>query len=124
MKKKVFFGLFLFFYLMGCMKDNKIEEVKIFSNEMISDKFCWCIVKTSHVRVKVDPDMDSETITTLWRGTLVEIEAKCVVLEADRKNRIFWYRIKTDREKGWIQEKNLYLYLTKREAMEALKKME
>jgi len=113
----------LILVLSGCRKSEETFTIELPPTEILSAKTNWAVISSSHLRLREKPLVDATAVTTLWRGSVLEVlsrsESKLVV-----EGQIdFWYQINYDGLQGWVFGAYLELFDTKDKAEKASREL-
>ena len=90
--------------LTGCNGEEEKEplDIPLHSTPSISMETSWGLISSSHLRLRTDPSLEAEPVSTLWRGYILEILSQTPFSEEVEGMTDFWYRISYDGLQGWV----------------------
>jgi hypothetical protein len=79
----------------------------------------WGVVSAAYARVKADPSSQSEDISYLRKGTLVEVFAREYGREVIDEERGLWFGVRVDGKSGWVFSGYLQVFDRREQAQRA-----
>ncbi len=97
----------LFFLVLttgGCTgeEERKGLDIPLPSTPAITLETNWGLITSSHLRLRREPTLESDAISTLWRGYVLEILSQTPFMEEAEDMTDYWYRISYDGLQGWV----------------------
>lgn len=88
---------------LGCGSKEKEEiSVELPTTPVLSVRSTWAVITGSHLRLRDRATTESEAITTLWRGNVLEIIARDETKVRVEGKDDYWYRVAYDGLQGWV----------------------
>lgn len=100
----------------GCEKSTEAPDIVLPATSVLSVQSSWGVVKSTHLRLRDNPSLESEVVTTLWRGSLLEVLSKTDQREKIEGEEDFWYQISFEGISGWVFGAYLEIYQSKEKA--------
>lgn len=120
----VLIGAFMAVSITGCEKKQENLEIELPVTEVLSLKTEWGVITSSHLRLRNKPSVESQALTTLWRGYVLEIISRKQQKEVVDELFDYWYQIRYDGLQGWVFGAYLELYDTQTQAVTASEELE
>ena len=113
--------IFLLFVLIPVLFFSCSEELAVFDIELpatsaISVQSRWSVINSTHLRLREKPDINSNAITTLWQGYVLEVVSQNTVRETLEDKDGYWYQVKYGGLQGWVFGAYLKFFETKENA--------
>ena len=127
LRRSIFFPgvlVILTFLLQSCEKPAEEWNIDLPATSVLKVKSSWGLITSSHLRLREAPDPIARAVTTLWRGYVLEIQARDSELSEVEGRRDYWYRISYDGLQGWVFGGYLRLFDTRDQAERASRELE
>lgn len=116
----VLLTLFILSALAGsCSKEAEKREITFPSTNVLTVQTSWGVVTSTHLRLREKPSTDSNAVTTLWRGNILEILSKTNEPEEVEGEEDYWYQINYEGLNGWVFGVYLNIFRSRKMAEEA-----
>jgi hypothetical protein len=109
--------------LYTCAKPEETTSIDLPATSVLSAKSYFGIITSSHLRLRVQPDITSDAVTTLWRGYVLEILSKDNDLDTVEGQKNYWYQVNYDGLRGWVFGGYVALYESRDEAERAAREL-
>lgn len=106
----------LCFFAAGCDKKSEVPGIELPATSVLSVQSSWGVVKSTHLRLRENPSLESKVITTLWRGGVLEVLSKTDQRETIEGEEDYWYRISFEGLSGWVFGAYLEIFSSKEQA--------
>ncbi len=116
--KIIFAAVFLAAVFTGCGKETDVPEIDLPPTSVLTNQSSWGVVNSTHLRLRDGPAVESAAITTLWKGSVVEIFTKTESPEVIEREQDYWYQVNYGGLTGWVFGAYLDLFAS-RESAEA-----
>lgn len=103
----------------SCSKETENREITFPSTNVLTVQTSWGVVTSSHLRLREKPTTDSNAVTTLWRGNILEILSKTNESEKVEGEEDYWYQINYEGLNGWVFGAYLDVFRSRKMAEEA-----
>jgi hypothetical protein len=117
----IFIVLQTFFISISCAKKEIVRPIELPSTPVLSVNSRWGVVRSSHLRMRENPNTDSKAIFTLWKGYIIEILSRKNKKDTIEEETNFWYQISFNGLHGWVFGAYMDIYESKDEAEKAVK---
>ncbi len=112
--KKVLFVLMILLSF-ACSKKIEHKEIQLPYTPILSSGSSWGVVISNYVRVKEDPSDSSTMLTSLTKGSIVEVLFLSRTIELGVT--VSWYHINIEGLRGWILKDDLDVFESKEQAV-------
>lgn len=109
--------------LTGCREKEPILSIDLPPTEILSATTNWAVINSSHLRLREKPLVDAKAVTTLWRGSVLEIVSRSETKFLVDGELDFWYQINYDGLHGWVFGAYLDLFDSKEKAENASREL-
>ncbi len=95
----------VFLTLTSCSRGSRKEEFPEIRLPLTSDlvtSFSYGTPKGDYIRIRENPDQESDALEMLWRGNIFEIFTKTGDKETVDGKEDFWYMIRYEGIQGWV----------------------
>jgi hypothetical protein len=106
--------LLIILVLVSCTKPVEHKPIVLPYTPILSSGSNWGVVISNYSRVKESPSESSDMLTSLTKGTVVEVLFLSRTLENDEI--ISWYHTNIEGSKGWIMKDDLKVFELREEA--------
>lgn len=124
------FNIILYFLLttiplcfLGCSKTEDIPEIELPATSVLSIRSSWGVVTSTHLRLRSNPSVESEAVTTLWKGSVLEVLTKTDEAEIIEGENDYWYQVNFGGLTGWVFGAYLDMYSSKDNAESASREL-
>jgi len=70
----------------------------------------WAVITSSHLRLREQPVVSAQVVTTLWRGYVLEVLSKQDRREEIEGSSDYWYQVRFGGLQGWVFGSYLSFY--------------
>ncbi|MBI9102815.1 MAG: SH3 domain-containing protein [Spirochaetales bacterium] len=107
--------------LSGCPGEEEkvVLDIPLHSTPAIRLETSWAIITSSHLRLRSEPSLESEAVSLLYRGYIMEILSQTPFTEVVEEKDDYWYRISYDGLQGWVFGGYLEIYNSRDDAERA-----
>ena len=111
----------MLFFFSGCSgeEEKAALDIPLHSTPAINLETNWGLITSSHLRLRTEPSLESEAVSTLWRGYVLEILSQTPYTEEVEGMNDYWYRISYDGLQGWVFGGYLTIYNSRDDAERA-----
>jgi len=109
----------------GCWRIAE-ASIKPPANPVLSGGLGWGVVKDAYVRLKQSPSESARDLDHLRRGDIFGLNARVLGVQDNRSGKAspddpptVWYGISSEGSNGWVQDSELEVYASKRQAEKA-----
>ena len=98
----IIFVMIVTLSITGCSKENDIPDIELPPTSILTAQGSWGVVTSTHLRLREGPSLDNGAITTLWRGSVVEIFTRTDTPEVIENEEDYWYQVNYGGLTGWV----------------------
>ena len=121
--KEMNFNIFLIIILIfspllfaGCSRTEEIPEIELPSTSVLAIRSSWGVIQSTHLRLRESATVESPAVTTLWKGSVLEILSKTDETETVEGESDYWYQVNFGGLTGWVFGAYLEIYSSKEKA--------
>jgi len=101
----------------SCEKDTPQRfEIELPPTQVLSTRSRWAVVTSTHLRLREQPSINSQAVTTLWQNNVIEIVSRNERSERVEEKRDYWYQVAYDGLQGWVFGAYLEMFESEAEA--------
>lgn len=108
--------LLCFAVVYGCSREPAIKAVDLPSTPELTLRTSWGVITADFLRLRAAASEDSEPLTTLWRGSILEIISRSAVKGDGPQGQDYWYQVRHGGVQGWVYGGYLSLYVSREKA--------
>jgi hypothetical protein len=118
MKKSIITFALLSLLLGGisCVRKTANDSIVLPNTSVLSVQSSWGVVTSNYLRLREKAALDSEALTGLTKGSVVEIISATDKKETIDKLTSYWYRIDIDGIRGWVFGAYIDIFTSKPDA--------
>ena len=119
-------AVFLVLFPSGCRKETSNVEINLPPTPAFTNRQKWGIITAPHLRLRDEPRMDAELVTTFWNPSRVVLE---ILAQTSTKENIddlegYWYQITYDGLIGWVFGGYIEIVGSKEEALKRIRQLQ
>ena len=103
-------------FIGSCTKGEEIPEIELPVTSVLSIRSSWAVVTSTHLRLRENATVDSTAVTTLWKGSVLEVLSKTDEAEVVEVEKDFWYQVNFGGLTGWVFGAYLDIFSSKEKA--------
>lgn len=103
-------------FLWGCSKGEKIPKIELPTTSVLSIRSSWAVVTSTHLRLRESATVESTAVTTLWKGSVLEVLSKTDEAEEVEGETGYWYQVNFGGLTGWVFGAYLDIFSSKEKA--------
>ena len=113
--------LIMTFVAGSCSREQEVRypDIQLPPTPAVNLQTNWGLITSSHLRLREKPATDAKALSTLWRGSILEILSQTATMENVEGADGYWYRISFDGLQGWVFGGYLEIYPSREEAERA-----
>lgn len=108
------------FGILSCSSDTPdISPLVLPATPVLSLEVNWAVITSSHLRLREQPAVSAQVVTTLWRGYVLEVLSKQDRREEIEGSSDYWYQVRFGGLQGWVFGSYLNFYTSNEAAAAA-----
>jgi hypothetical protein len=100
----------------SCSKGEEIPGIELPATSVLAIRSSWAVVTSTHLRLRERATLDSAAVTTLWKGSVLEVLTKTDRLEVVEGENDYWYQVNFGGLTGWVFGAYLDIFSSKEKA--------
>jgi len=100
----------------SCTNKESYKKIILPPDSILKGHSNWGVVTSNYLRLRQRPAKNSEVLTGIPKGMIVEILSNTEKMEILEKVTAFWYRINFDGLYGWVFGAYIEVFNTRQEA--------
>ena len=115
----IFVNIIMIFFFSGCERKAESIDIELPETPVLSSEEQWAVVTSSYLRIRKEPNLESEILSHLRLNNVVKILEQNSYTEKIEGEEDYWYKISYQGISGWVFGSYLEIYESREKALNA-----